>query len=69
MHRYILARAGRPASDLERLPSNDATSQIADALGAAVAEFQTGTTASDAVVLMVVQPGERNSFDQQVRVP
>ena len=65
LHRYIVERAGQPDLQLGNLPANDVTSQIADAIGAAVAEF--GVT--DAAVLFVVQPDEKNSYDQQVTVP
>ena len=61
MHRYIVERAGQPELDLSSLPANDVTSQIADAIGSAVHEFgQEG-----AAVLFIVQPNERNSYDQQ----
>ena len=62
LHKHILERAGRPDADLNRLPPNNAAAQLADAIGAAAAEF--GDT--EAAVLFVVQPNERNSYDQQV---
>ena len=65
LHKHILERAGRPDADLNRLPPNNAAAQLADALGAAAAEF--GNT--EAAVLFVVQPNERNSYDQQVSAP
>lgn len=61
MHRYLLERSGAPQSVLDRLPFNDAKAELADALGAAV----TAHGAPGGVVVMVVQPGERNAFDQQ----
>ena len=61
MHRHLLERSGATAAELDNLPANDAMSEIADALGAAAAAHG----APDGVVLMVVQPGERNAFDQQ----
>ncbi|CAL8463402.1 g2936 [Coccomyxa elongata] len=61
MHRHILERSAQPGVDLGRLPQNHATEEIADAIGAAVQEYGD----ADAVVLFVVQPNERNSYDQQ----
>ena len=61
MHRYLLERSGASHEELENLPFNDAMSEIADALGAAVAAHG----APGGIVVMVVQPGERNAFDQQ----
>lgn len=63
MHRHIMERSAQPDVDLGSLPENHATEEIADAIGAAVREYG----APDAVVLFVVQPNERNSYDQQVR--
>ena len=65
LHRHTLRRSGRPEADLNRLPHNDVTAELADALGAAVREFG----ANGAAVLFVVQPNERNSYDQQVAKP
>jgi hypothetical protein len=62
LHRYILQRSSRSEADLNRLPANDATGELADAIGAAVREFGV----EGAAVLFVVQPNERNSYDQQV---
>ncbi len=62
MHRHILERSAQPGVDLGRLPPNHATEELADAIGAAVQEYGD----PDAVVLFVVQPNERNSYDQQV---
>ncbi|KAK9917481.1 hypothetical protein WJX75_004845 [Coccomyxa subellipsoidea] len=61
MHRHIMERSAQPDVDLGNLPENHATEEIADAIGAAVREYGT----PDAVVLFVVQPKERNSYDQQ----
>lgn len=48
--------------ELSNLPPNDATGHISEALAAAVkAQGQ-----AEGVVLMLVQPGEKNSYDQQV---
>lgn len=65
MHRHILERSAQPGVDLGRLPENHATEEIADAIGAAVSEYG----AEESVVLFVVQPNERNSYDQQVHSP
>jgi hypothetical protein len=52
------------AQDASKLPDNEAMSNIAEALAVgARAEGSAG-----GVVLMVVQPGERNAYDQQVGV-
>lgn len=48
--------------EFERLPDTDAIATISDALGEAV--IAEGTPGG--VVMMVVQPNEKNSFDQQV---
>ena len=45
------------------LPANDATNELAHAIAAAVRT----QGSEDGAVLMVVQPGEKNSYDQQVR--
>ena len=62
MHRYIVERAGQPNLDVSNLPENDVTSQIADAIGAAVHAYD----CEGAAALFVVQPDEKNSYDQQV---
>ena len=46
---------------LAQLPDNDVTSAVADAIGQAVGESRV----EGGVVLMVVQPGEINAYDQQ----
>lgn len=62
MHKHILERSARPDVDLSNLPANEAMDDIADGIGAAVREFGS----PDAVALFIVQPSERNSYDQQV---
>ena len=62
MHRYIVERAGQPDLKLSNLPANDVTTQIADAIGSAVHAYES----DGAAVLFVVQPDEKNSYDQQV---
>ncbi len=62
MHRYIVERAGQPNLDVSNLPANDVTSQIADAIGSAVHAYG----CDGAAVLFIVQPDEKNSYDQQV---
>lgn len=49
--------------ELSQLPDNDVTAEYVDAMAAAVQEYGT----PNAIVLFVVQPGEKNSYDQQVR--
>lgn len=56
---------GPLVQDLAKLPANDATNELAHAIAAAVK----AQGAEDAAVLMLVQPGERNSYDQQVDIP
>ena len=46
------------------LPANDVTSEIADVMAGAVRAYGV----DDAAVLMIVQPGERNSYDQQAKL-
>ena len=48
--------------ELALLPENDVTAEYVDAMAAAVQEYGK----ADAIVLFVVQPGEKNSYDQQV---
>ncbi len=47
---------------MDSLPANDATKEISDALAAAVK----AAGVPQGVILMLVQPGEKNSYDQQV---
>jgi glutathione synthetase len=61
MHYYLMERAGANSSEFENLPPNDALTEIASVLGAAVEAHG----ATKGVMVMVVQPGERNAFDQQ----
>jgi len=60
MHGYTLSRSGRTDIDASQLPENRATEDIAEAMAAGAA-----LVAPNAVMLMVVQPGEQNSYDQQ----
>ena len=46
---------------MAQLPDNDVTSAVADAIGQAVRE----SAVEGGEVLMVVQPGETNAYDQQ----
>ena len=48
--------------ELSQLPENDVTAAYVDAMAATVQEYGT----DGAIVLFVVQPGEKNSYDQQV---
>lgn len=61
LHRYTLGRSGRTDISQEQLPDNTAIEDIAEAMAAAIAEVAPGS-----VMLMVVQPGEQNSYDQQL---
>ena len=62
LHRYILDRCGVSGDELDaRLPENVSMDRIVEGLAAAVDEHGH----SDKVMMMVVQPGEQNSFDQQ----
>jgi len=63
LHAYMAARLLPPGTfDPARLPPNDATGAIASALAAAHAAVG---APPGAAILMVVQPGERNAYDQQ----
>mgnify|MGYP001054523843 CR=1 FL=1 len=62
LHRYLLQRSGTAAGQLERLPPNNAMDNIVDAMAAAAEEYGV----EGAAMVMVVQPGERNAYDQQV---
>lgn len=55
-----------PQQDASRLPPNPTLEHIPDAIAAAATA--SGHVAAGGVVVMVVQPGERNAYDQQVRV-
>lgn len=61
MHRYLLGRLGASEAELAALPEHNTMDAIADAMGAAAAEYGV----PGGVMVMVVQPGERNAFDQQ----
>ena len=70
MHRHLLARLGCGEEVLAALPPNDTMAEIADAMGAAAADYDATSDGSSgsgppAVMLMIVQPGERNAYDQQ----
>ena len=63
MHRFIIERANLqeafPSADL---PVNTAMASISEALAAAV---RVPSGEGESAMLMIVQPGERNAFDQQ----
>ena len=61
MHRYLLGRLGATEAELGSLPPNNAMDEIVNAMGLAAAEYG----APGAAMVMVVQPGERNAYDQQ----
>lgn len=61
LHRTLLKQYGKVLGlDPKRIPQNWAATQFAEALGRAWAEYNNDS----AVVLMVVQPEERNMYDQ-----
>ncbi|KAJ2568089.1 Glutathione synthetase [Coemansia sp. RSA 1813] len=66
-HRYMLARTGYKdllesgAISEEQLPENESLTSIGDAIAAGFDLYSN----KDAVVVMIVQPGERNVFDQR----
>ncbi len=65
MHAAMISRLGGGCGlDLSALPSNAAREGIAAGLAAAT-EAGGG---KGAVMVMVVQPGEKNAYDQQVSV-
>lgn len=51
--------------DIAALPANDVTNELAHAMAACVRAVREQNE-HEGVVLMLVQPGERNSYDQQV---
>ena len=61
LHAASAARAGWGADALARLPPNTAKASIAAALAAGAAASGLGR---EGVILFVVQPGERNAYDQ-----
>ena len=70
LHRHLLGRLGGSEADAERLPGNEALTGLVDAIGAAVRSYEAAARSAEArdspaVVVMVVQPGERNLYDQQ----
>jgi len=70
MHRYVLSRLPPGMLDESRLPDNGALEGIPDAIhtaatAVAIAGGSTSASGSGGVVVMVVQPGERNAYDQQ----
>jgi glutathione synthase len=62
LHASAAARAGWPAEAIARLPPNSARASIAAALAAGAAA--SGVGSEEGIVLFVVQPGERNAYDQ-----
>lgn len=64
MHKYVIERCGLMAAgklDTRLLPENGAMHEIAHAMALAHSEYGV----ADALVAVVVQPGERNAYDQQ----
>ncbi|KAF5769482.1 putative glutathione synthase [Helianthus annuus] len=61
LHRSLLSHYTKPLGlDSEKVPINASTSKFAEVLAKAWAEYSNPS----AVVLVVVQPGERNMYDQ-----
>ncbi|KAI4367867.1 hypothetical protein MLD38_016490 [Melastoma candidum] len=61
LHRYLIQVYGDNLGlDAQRIPENSATTKFAEALAKAWKEYNN----PKAVVLIVVQPGERNMYDQ-----
>jgi len=66
LHRDLLSHhPGAAGVALEQLPAQDAMAGIADAIAAAHDAYVTTHDAAAAATVMVVQPGERNAYDQQ----
>jgi len=64
MHKHLVEFAGLQGEiTMDDLPENSALDAISEALAAAVRAPAAG--GDDGAMLMVVQPGERNAFDQQ----
>ncbi len=62
LHRYILDKSGIPAGELDKkLPQNTSMDSIVHGLASAVLEHGH----RDKTMMMVVQPDEQNTFDQQ----
>ena len=61
MHRHLAVWTGEEGDDLDSIPENDALASAADILAQGWK-----ATGSKGKVLMVVQPGERNIFDQRL---
>jgi len=66
LHKHLLEWAGADPAVLECLPHNDAMETIADGMGVAIKTYMTHSKKhSAAVMVMVVQPGEQNAYDQR----
>ncbi|KAL8246639.1 hypothetical protein R6Q59_007855 [Mikania micrantha] len=61
LHRSLLSHYGKPLGlDSQKVPINMSASKFAEALAKAWTEYSNPS----AVVMVVVQPGERNMYDQ-----
>lgn len=58
LHKYLLDWSG---NDTSSLPDNTALNTIVDAMGAAIASYKSPSS----IMVMVVQPGEKNAYDQR----
>lgn len=68
LHRHLLEWAGAEPAVLECLPHNNAMETIADSMGVAIKTYMAHNASKEesaAVMVMVVQPGERNAYDQR----
>lgn len=69
MHRFLLSKYTVPGVSPGSLPANDALDGLAEALGIAAKAYRDVKRSRGGrgrpLMLMVVQPGERNAFDQQ----
>ncbi|KAL3131092.1 hypothetical protein ABBQ38_000403 [Trebouxia sp. C0009 RCD-2024] len=65
MHRFMLHSQGAQQQVLDGLPENNVTENFVLAMAATVQEHNRVSGSTDSIVVFVVQPNEKNSFDQQ----
>eukprot|EP00177_Eucheuma_denticulatum_P001529 GFKZ01002740.1.p1 GENE.GFKZ01002740.1~~GFKZ01002740.1.p1 ORF type:complete len:517 (+),score=75.50 GFKZ01002740.1:132-1553(+) len=67
MHRYLATHPKCPALDVKQLPENDAMGGLAKGIATAWKQYRkVYGDGSRVVVVMVVQPGEKNAYDQDL---
>lgn len=68
MHRYLARHPACPRLDVERMPCNDAMGHLAHGIAVTITEYANvyGRRSARLVCVMVVQPGERNAYDQDL---